>query len=264
MLLVDRRRAATVFWIVVAALSAISVVLVRLQRAVLLGVTAEQASGVIEVLSGVSIFTATVVIIATIVALKRSIDLKRALGRALHRDRTRAIGSHDDPFAGFGELGAAIGSYGRALERRSRAIIGRLDAAEHTVVQILASVEDEVVVLDGAGRVYAASPSAERLIQTDTDGARTVQSEPSIRTVLRALLIDSSVREVTVGKTKLYLSPVSIDRSDGKRSIVYLVLSRYEGVKRQETVPKPEQRGGEAAGFFRTILDGLRPGSRRR
>lgn len=261
-LIVDRRRTVVGFLVLLVSLAAVTVVLVRVHgRAVRAGYDGTITTA-IEILSGIVVAMELYLVASSIVVLRRSIRLKQSLRRAIQRDAGRAIGGNSESFADFGELGAAIGAYGRTLQQRSRTIVGRLVATETAIRQLLSMIDDEIVVFDGAGRVFASSSAAERLLETDTQGTSWLTTEPPIRTVLRSLLAEASHEPIRVGKLLMHITPVFVEQNDELRSLAYVVLSRREGIRRIEPEPTPVTK--RPTGFFRTVISGLRPGGNRR
>lgn len=267
MLLVDRRRAFVGLCVLVAALLAALVVLVYGHGDAVRSGTITTVTTTVEIAAATAIAAITFLLLSSFVVLRRSLRFKRSLQRAIHRDRTRSNESRSDLFSEFGELGAAIGAYGRALERRGRTIVGRLGATERALRQVVAATGEEVLVLDGAGRVFAASASADRFIETDRDGTRRIVSDPPIRTVLRTLLISVSHEPISVAKTTLFVHPVYVDRPEkGDRQLAFLVLSRREATRpiEVEITGKQKTTAEPRVGVFGSIFGMFRPGRGRR
>jgi|GEM_PF-4104358 len=265
LILVDRRRTVIGIVVLLIALVAVLVILVHVQGRAVESEGNAAITTALETAAGITIAAIVLVVATSLAMYRRSVRLRRVLRRAIHRDRTWAYGGRSDAFSEFGELGAAIGAYGRALESRSRAIVRRLGATEQAIRRVVATVEEDILVLDGAGRVFASSPSAQRLIRNDEDGTPRVISDPPMPTTLRSFLSESPRETVLVEKTKLYLSPVFMVGPEGDRFLTFLILMRREAAKSLPSEVRPTQtRDRGTTGIIGTVLGRFRAGRERR
>ncbi len=250
----NRTRARTVFAVSLVIIVGLVVLLVS-TYSVLQHANAERlVLRNIEIAAGLLLCVGAAMISGAIMTARRSRLLAQSLERAFISDRRRGVGRGESRFTEFGDLGAAIGEYGRALERRTRKIVEYADALERTLAQVLAGIEVEVIVLDGAGNVRATSPSGEELIEKTPDGSRILACTPPIHSVVRGALFGEAAQDVRVGKQKMYAYPIFVDRvrKTEERALAYLVLLPREGVR---TIEIGQSAGGDQnVGLVRSIL----------